>query len=118
VQEIDLLDFIAGQVQEIALRDGDDLQMGLEQRKIPRPQCGQETIASMLVLIWSHADFHHRCRLPAVYLLLPAFIARCGRGLIEVGKPWGCNIRFAPYPGCSCRGLIEGHKDRLRRLWA
>jgi hypothetical protein len=30
------------------------LQMGLEQRIIPRPQRRQETIASMLVLIWIH----------------------------------------------------------------
>jgi hypothetical protein len=28
--------------------------MGFEQRIIPRPQRGQETIASMLVLIWIH----------------------------------------------------------------
>jgi hypothetical protein len=28
--------------------------MGLEQRKIPRPQRGKETIAAMLVLIWTH----------------------------------------------------------------
>jgi hypothetical protein len=55
VQEIDLFDFIAGQMQELALADGDDLQMGLEQHIIPRPQRRQETIASMLVLIWSHA---------------------------------------------------------------
>jgi len=54
VQEIDLFDFIAGQGQELALADGDDLQMGLEQRIIPRPQRGQETIASMLVSIWIH----------------------------------------------------------------
>jgi len=54
VQEIDLFDFIAGQVQELALADGDDLQMGFEQRIIPRPQRGQETIASVLVLIWIH----------------------------------------------------------------
>ncbi len=39
VQEIDLFDFIAGQMQELALADGDDLQMGLEQRIIPRLQC-------------------------------------------------------------------------------
>jgi antitoxin component of MazEF toxin-antitoxin module len=51
VQEIDLFDFIAGQMQQLALADGDDLQMGLEQRIIPRPQRRQETIASMLVLI-------------------------------------------------------------------
>jgi hypothetical protein len=51
VQEIDLFDFLAGQVQELALADGDDLQMGLEQRIVPRPQRGQETIASMRVLI-------------------------------------------------------------------
>jgi Integrase core domain len=38
VQEIDLFDFITGQVQELALADGDDLQMGLEQRIIPRPR--------------------------------------------------------------------------------
>ena len=52
VQEIDLFDFIAGQMQELALADGNDLQMGLEQHIIPRPQRRQETIASMLVLIW------------------------------------------------------------------
>jgi hypothetical protein len=44
VQEIDLFDFIAGQVQELALADGDDLQMGLEQSVISRPQRGQETL--------------------------------------------------------------------------
>jgi hypothetical protein len=54
VQEIDLFDFITGQMQELALADRDDLQVGLKQRKIPRPQRGQETIASMLVLIWIH----------------------------------------------------------------
>jgi hypothetical protein len=54
VQEVDRFDFIAGQVQELALADGDDLQMRLEKRKIPRPQRGQQTIASMLVLIWRH----------------------------------------------------------------
>jgi hypothetical protein len=54
VQEIDLFDFIAGQMQALALADGNDLQMRLEQRKIRRPQRGQETIASMLVLIWIH----------------------------------------------------------------
>jgi len=54
VQEIDLFDFIAGQMQELTLDDRDDLQMRLEQRKIPRPQRGQETIAVMLVLTWSH----------------------------------------------------------------
>jgi hypothetical protein len=52
VQEIDLFDFITGQMQELALPDGDDLQMGLKQRIIPRSQRRQETIASMLVLIW------------------------------------------------------------------
>jgi hypothetical protein len=51
VQEIDLFDFIAGQMQELAPRDWDDLQMRLEPRKIPRPQRGQETIAIMWVLI-------------------------------------------------------------------
>jgi hypothetical protein len=56
-------------VQELTLANGHDLQMRLEQRKIPRPQRHQETIASMLVL-WSHADFHRRCRPPTVYLLL------------------------------------------------
>ena len=54
MQEIDLFDFIAGQMQELTLDDRDDLQMRLEQRKIPRPQRGQETIAVMLVLTWSH----------------------------------------------------------------
>lgn len=51
VREINLFDFIAGQMQELALGDRNDLQMRLEQRKIPRPQRGQETIAVMLVLI-------------------------------------------------------------------
>jgi hypothetical protein len=51
---MDLFDFISGQVQEVALTYGDDLQMGLEQRIVPRPQRGQETIASMLVLIRIH----------------------------------------------------------------
>jgi hypothetical protein len=51
---MDLFDFITGQMQELALADRDDLQVGLKQRKIPRPQRGQETIASMLVLIWIH----------------------------------------------------------------
>ena len=51
MQEIDLFDFIAGQMQELALGDRNDLQMRLEQRKIPRPQRGQETIAIKLVLI-------------------------------------------------------------------
>jgi hypothetical protein len=49
-QEIDLFDVIAGQMQVLALGDRDDLQMWLEQRKIPRPHRGQETIAVMLVL--------------------------------------------------------------------
>jgi hypothetical protein len=48
------IDFITGQMQELALADGDDLQVGLKQRKIPRPQRGQKTIASMLVLTWIH----------------------------------------------------------------
>ena len=51
VQEIDLFDFIAGQMEKLAPCDRDDLQMRLEQRKIPRWQRGQETIAVMLVLI-------------------------------------------------------------------
>ena len=51
MQEIDLFDFIAGQMQELAPGDRDDLQMRLERRKIPRPQRGQETIAIMWVLI-------------------------------------------------------------------
>jgi hypothetical protein len=51
VQEIDLFDFIAGQMQGLAPDDRDDLQMRLERRKIPRPQRGQETIGVMLVLI-------------------------------------------------------------------
>ena len=54
MQEIDLFDFIAGQVQKLALGDWDDLQMGLKYHIIPRPQRRQETIASMLVLIWTH----------------------------------------------------------------
>jgi hypothetical protein len=54
VQEIDLFDFISGQVQELALANGHNLQMGLEQRIVPQPQRGQETIASMLVLIRIH----------------------------------------------------------------
>ena len=31
--------------------------MGLKQRMIPRPQCSEETIASMLVLIWIHVHW-------------------------------------------------------------
>jgi hypothetical protein len=31
--------------------------MGLKQRIIPPPQCNEETIASMLVLIWIHAHW-------------------------------------------------------------
>src|SRR5207244_10095924 len=54
MRKIDLFDFFAGQMQELALVDGNDLQMGLEQRIILRSQCGQETIASMLVLICTH----------------------------------------------------------------
>ncbi len=54
MQEMDLFDFLSGQVQKLALAYGDDLQMGLEQRIVPRPQRGQETIASMLVLIRIH----------------------------------------------------------------
>ena len=54
MQEIDLFDFLSGQVQELALAYGDDLQMGFEQRIVPRPQRGQETIAPMLVLIRIH----------------------------------------------------------------
>jgi hypothetical protein len=50
-----LFDFIAGQMQELAGCDGDSLQMRLEKRKISRPQRGQETIAAMLLLIWTHA---------------------------------------------------------------
>ena len=41
-------------MQELALGDWDDLQMGLKYHIIPRPQRRQETIASMLVLIWTH----------------------------------------------------------------
>ena len=50
MQEIDLFDFLAGQMQELALGDEDDLQMRFEQRIIRRPQRGQETIASMLLV--------------------------------------------------------------------
>src|SRR6476469_5635663 len=39
-------------MQIFTLSDRDDLQMRLEQRKIPRPHRGQETIAVMLVLIY------------------------------------------------------------------
>src|SRR5258707_6128738 len=57
-------------MQELALAYGHDLQMRLQKRKIPRPQRGQETIASILVLIWSHVgpnspsarDSTHVCR--------------------------------------------------------
>jgi hypothetical protein len=54
VQEIDLYDFSSGPVQELALADGDDLQIGLKQCIVPRLQRGQETIASMLVLTRIH----------------------------------------------------------------
>jgi hypothetical protein len=50
VQEIDMFDFLAGQMQERALADEDDLQMRLEQHIILGPQRGQETIASMLLV--------------------------------------------------------------------
>jgi hypothetical protein len=53
------------QVQEVALAYGDDLQMGLEQRIVPRPQRGQETIAPMLVLIRIHrADLCRAAKKP------------------------------------------------------
>jgi hypothetical protein len=45
-----LFDCLAGQVQELALVDPDNLQMRLQQGKIRRPQRGQETIASMLLV--------------------------------------------------------------------
>ena len=52
-------------MQELALAYGDDLQMGLEQRIVPRPQRGQETIAPMLVLIRIHwADLCRAAKKP------------------------------------------------------
>jgi predicted esterase len=36
--------------------------MRRERRKIPRPQCGQEAIASMLLLIWIHGTGRTRSR--------------------------------------------------------
>jgi hypothetical protein len=45
-----MFDFLAGQMQERALADEDDLQMRLEQHIILGPQRGQETIASMLLV--------------------------------------------------------------------
>jgi hypothetical protein len=47
-------------MQEVALADDDDLQMRLEQRIILQPQRGEETIASMLVVVGIHVGRHSK----------------------------------------------------------
>jgi hypothetical protein len=92
VQEVNPVDRIAGQVQELALGDGDNLQMRFEQREIPRRQRRQEAIASMLV--WSHLSRAHG---------LPDSPRRLVRGRRPIPEFLGC-----------CRGSVV----RRFALWA
>ena len=93
MQKIGVFDCLAGQVQELALADPDDLQMRLQQRKIWRPQRGQETIASML-LVGIHVG--------------PIFSRRIGWGHNSILRVYPEAKRAEPLLLCEFGGILPG----------